>query len=253
MIASYARAALRKMPCIVLAAIASLAASTNTNSAPVALRFSGYDWMVRPPGKGGPGPNHWSDTNAWVDAAGRLHLKICQQQGAWYCAEVYTQQRLGFGQYQWWVTGRMDNLDKNVVFGLFNYPPADVGSDGTNEIDIEIAKWRRQDAPNGNFSVWPRREKLAGQHQRFAITYDGSNTTHRFNWQRESVLFQCLAGHCSGAGEEIGRWAYQPAEHRDYIPQHPMPVRMNLWLSKGLAPSDGHEIEIVIARFEFKQ
>ena len=181
----------------------------------ISFKFSGYDWLVRLPGKSEPGPNYWSGTNAWVDGAGQLHLKLSQRQGTWYCAEVSTQQRLGFGQYQWWVTGRLDNLDKNVVFGLFNYPPADVGSDGTNEIDIEIAKWRKQDAPNGNFSVWPGREKLARHTQTFDVTYSGSNTTHRFNWQRESVLFQCLTGHCSGAGDEIGKWMCQPMEYRD--------------------------------------
>ena len=244
--------ALKRMCCIVLAALAAVAAPAATNSAPATLKFSGYDWIVRSPGKGGPGPNQWSASNVWVDAVGRMHLKISQRQGTWYCAEVYTQQRLGFGRYQWWVTGRVDNLDPNVVLGLFNYPPEDVGPDGTNEIDIEIARWRRADAPNGNFSVYPARNKLTGHHQRFEITYRGSNTTHRFNWQHESVFFQCLAEHCSGDGDEIGRWIYQPAEYRDYIPQQPMPVRMNLWLSKGVAPSDGREVEIVIASFVFK-
>lgn len=31
------------------------------------LQFSGYTWEVRS-GEGGPGPNHWSAQNVWVDA-----------------------------------------------------------------------------------------------------------------------------------------------------------------------------------------
>ena len=57
---------------------------------------------------------------------------------------------LGFGRYQFQVIGRIDQLDPNVVLGLFKYPTPDVGPDGTNEIDIEFAQWGRATANNAD-------------------------------------------------------------------------------------------------------
>jgi len=105
------------------------------------LRFSGYDWTVKAGNGLGPGPCNWSDSNAWVDSDGALHLKLTKVGGTWYCAEIESVQRFGFGEYQFWVEGAIDALDPNVVLGLFNYPPPAVGPDGTNEIDVELARW----------------------------------------------------------------------------------------------------------------
>src|SRR5579859_4260149 len=69
------------------------------------IHFSNYDWQVRSD-TGGPGPNTWSDSNAWVDANGFLHLKITQSGGSWSCAEINTIQSLGFGTYQFDVVDR---------------------------------------------------------------------------------------------------------------------------------------------------
>lgn len=118
------------------------------------ISFSGYDWEVRS-GTGGPGPNDWSADNVFVDADG-LHLKISNSGSTWSCAEVTLTQRLGFGVYEFQLTGRPDLFDRNVVLGLFNYPPADVGPDGTNEIDIEFAQWGQAGNRNRlNWTVYP--------------------------------------------------------------------------------------------------
>ena len=77
--------------------------------------------------------------------------------------EVLTKDRSGFGRYQFWVVGRVDRLDPNVVFGLFNYPTPDIGPDGTNEIDIEFAKWGKPEAPMGNYTVWSTANRVAAQ------------------------------------------------------------------------------------------
>src|SRR5271165_2051374 len=126
---------------------------------PKTLQFSGYEWQVRSVGKGGPGPNQWDPNNVWVDKNGWLHLKITRVQNEWRCAELYTTKRLGFGRYQFQVIGRIDRFDPAVVLGLFNYPTADVGQDGTNEIDIEIAHWGNPKWDNGNFTVYPSKGK----------------------------------------------------------------------------------------------
>jgi len=143
----------RQRPCLLIAANASSPAKT--------LRFAGYDWVAKSATHEGPGPNNWNENNVWVDQGGYLHLKLTKQGDRWYCAEVLTKDRLGFGRYQFWVVGRLDRLDPNVVLGLFNYPTPDVGPDGTNEIDIEFAQWGKPEAPIGNYTVWPAREGSA--------------------------------------------------------------------------------------------
>src|SRR5437868_5795598 len=50
---------------------------------PKTIQFANYTWQVRS-GSGGPGPNHWADTNVWVDSDGFLHLKITNVGGTWY-------------------------------------------------------------------------------------------------------------------------------------------------------------------------
>jgi copper chaperone CopZ len=151
----------RQRPCLLIAANASSPAKT--------LRFAGYDWVAKSATHEGPGPNNWNENNVWVDQGGYLHLKLTKQGDRWYCAEVLTKDRLGFGRYQFWVVGRLDRLDPNVVLGSFNYPTPDVGPDGTNEIDIEFAQWGKPEAPIGNYTVWPAREGLRRASKRFSM------------------------------------------------------------------------------------
>jgi len=173
------------------------------------LTFAGRSWTVRPTGDGSPGPrnypNHWSDNNAWVDASGQLHLKISKKGGKWYCAEVCSDDELGFGRYEWYVTGRIDELDRNVVLGLFPY----MGPAGRNEIDIETAAWGKVNGTRGNFTVWPAKGGLPKSSKRFSFSLNGDQTTHRLNWQRVSVFFQMLQGHRTDNDNEIANWGIQ--------------------------------------------
>lgn len=216
------------------------------------LQFSGYTWEVRS-GEGGPGPCHWNPANAFVDAAGQLHLKLSQEDGVWSCAEVSLADtnRLGFGVYQFEVIGAIDRLDRNVVLGLFNYPPPDVGPDSTNEIDVEIARWGDLANPNLNFTVWPTRDNLLPQGKVYEFSLAGTYTTHRFTWRSNGILFQSLNGHRSDNRSPIARWQFSPKQPARYVPQRPLPVHINLWLFDGNPPPDGREVEIVISKFSY--
>jgi hypothetical protein len=213
------------------------------------LHFAGYEWTVKNGADLKPGPNDWSASNAWVDSSGALHLEIAKREGKWQCAEVVSTQRLGFGKYQFQLVGRIDQLDKNVVLGLFTYPPADVGPDGTNEIDIEFARWGHSDAPNGNNTVWPAVTGIPQSSRRFALGLTGAYTTHRFTWKSGSILFQSLDGHHDDDTNEIERWLFSPASPYEAIPQEPVPPHLSLWLFKGAAPSRG--VEVIVSRFTF--
>jgi hypothetical protein len=216
------------------------------------VQFAGYDWTVKS-GTGGPGPNLWNERNVWVDEQGWLHLKISRRDGQWSCAEVVMQQRLGFGAYDFEISGRIDRLDDHVVLGLFNYPPADVGPDGTHEIDIEFARWGQAENPAGNYVVWPAQPGLRQQTSTFAFSLEHELTLHRFHWSRTRVVFGSWRGQTAQASEQLGGWTFGPSSPAASISSQAMPVHMNLWLFQGRPPKDGQEVEIVIRAFRFAQ
>ncbi len=121
-------------------------------------------------------------------------LKISQRDGKWTCAEVTMRKRLGFGGYQFQVSGRLDGLDDNVVLGLFNYPTGNVGPDGTNEIDIEFARWGNHKYPMGNYTVWPVENSLKQVSKSFPFTLADDQTTHWFVWSSDGIRFRSLQG-----------------------------------------------------------
>lgn len=214
------------------------------------IEFGGYIWAVRS-GRGGPGPNTWDEKNVWVDTSNHLHLKISQRDGKWSSAEITTRKRLGFGRYQFQVTSRLDQFDDNVVLGLFNYPTSDVGPDGTHEIDIEFARWGKAKNPMGNFTVWPAEKGLKQVSESFPFTLTDDQTTHRFIWSGEQVRFRSLRGHRDDQRQEIKAWVYAPNEASAHLSQQPMPVHINLWLFKGLAPKNSLEVEVILHDFRF--
>lgn len=201
------------------------------------IKFSGRTWHVRGVGRGGPGPNEWDPKQVWLDKSGYLHLRVSQIDGKWRCAELGTTERLGFGTYRFEIEGRVDQLDKNVVLGLFHYPTPDVGPDATNEIDIEFARWGDATAPIGNYTVWP----LSADTKRYTHSFEpklkGTRSVHSYTWTKNSIRFE---------SPNTGVVEYKPANPEQVIAQKPMPLNLNLWLFEGNAPSDGKPIEIII-------
>ena len=157
---------------------------------------------------------------------------------------------LGFGRYEFQVTGRLDRFDENVVLGLFNYPTREVGPDGTHEIDIEFAHWGNPRAPVGNYTVWPVANSLKQVTKSFRFDQPDEATTHRFTWGKQGVKFQSYRG-LQDDGEEIQSWDYLPTDASERVSKQPMPVHINLWLFRGRPPRDGEEVEVIINRFRF--
>jgi hypothetical protein len=215
------------------------------------IRFSGYDWIVRGAGRGGPGPNEWDENNAWLDDHGYLHMRLAPREGTWYCSEVSTAERFRFGRYQFWIEGRVDKLDLNVVLGLFNYPTRDVGRGGTREIDIEFAKWALPKAPIGNYTVWPTERTLKSASSTFPITLDNELSTQRFTWSPTSVYFQSLLGNREDDQHQVASWRYEPSDPESHISQQAMPVHINLWCFEGQPPTDGKPVEVIVRAFTF--
>jgi hypothetical protein len=193
----------------------------------------------------------WDGTNVWLDTSTNLHLKISRQNGRWSCAEVTMRSRLGFGRYQFQIIGRLDQLDDNVVLGLFNYPTGDVGPDGTHEIDIEFSRWGDGKNPMGNYTVWPVVKGLKQVSKSFPFILTSNETTHRFTWTREKVSFRSVQGYRDDDREEINSWVYNPEPAAQYVSQKPLPLHINLWLFKGLPPKNGQEVEIILHALKF--
>ena len=219
----------------------SLAAATTTT-----ITFSGYTWTVKDVASSGPGPNHWSSANAYVDSNGYLHLKITKVGTKWYCAEIQSTQTFGYGKYQFWVDGRIDQLDTNVILGLFNYS----GTDGIDEMDIEYGTFGGT-RPNSGFTVYPS-AAVGGPdwHNGFTTTLTGTSTTQRFTRNSDkSVLFEEIGGHYNNDTHIID--SISCTNPPNSISTVAMPVYMNLWLYEGDAPVSGAGTEIVIESFKF--
>lgn len=205
---------------------------------PKMVAFDGFTWTVKTSSrKIGPGPNLFSPDLAWVDASGALHLRIAKVGGRWNVSEVINQATLGYGTYSWTVRADLDALDPQVVLGLFTWN--DDPAYNHRELDVEFARWgNRADPTNGQYVVQPF--DRTGNLLRITQPRGVATTTHGFTWRPDRVDFFSSAAPTS--------WTYAG-------PDVPRPggenARMNLWLFRGTAPSNGQPAEVVITDFTF--
>ncbi len=115
------------------------------------VQWSGYTWIVKSGIELGPGPNNWASelSTVWVDNEGNLHLKILKISNKWYCSEIISLQSFGYGEYSFEVCTNVENLDKNIVLGLFTY------QDDKKEIDLEFSRWGVGSNRDGWYVVQP--------------------------------------------------------------------------------------------------
>lgn len=211
------------------------------------IQFSGYDWLVRTSNdtRVGPGPNLFSDgaDNVWVDAQGRLHLKVVYKGGGWYCSGVVLRKSLGYGKYVFYVASDVSKLDQHVIGGLFTY------LNDNEEIDIEFGRWSDPQNMDSQFAVQP--SDRSGNKVRYDLNLLTDQSTHAFNWQTDRIDFFSRQGHGTTVDDDnrIHEWTYTGPD----IPLHKGTerLRMNLWLFRGTPPSDGQEQEMIIEKFEF--
>lgn len=229
------------------------AAKINNNTLATAantLQFAGYTWNITNSGgdSQGPGPNIFDPSYAWVDADGFLHLKIAKAaDGKYHCAEVTLAKSLGYGTYQWSVEGALGALDKNVVFGMFNYS----GNDGFDEMDIEYSKWGVQNnSKTLGYTLYPQTGSTQPYVESdFPFTLSGTYTTQRLIRTSTSATFKSLGGFYDDDTNLYASktWTNPP----NSVSTLKMPILMNLWLYNGVKPSNGTGVEIIIHNFKF--
>ena len=217
------------------------------------VSWQGRLWEVRKTGEGGPGPNRWDERNVGIDARGDLRLELVRREGRWTCAELQTQERLGFGTYRFDLAGFPDRFAPEIVLGIFNYVTPDIGPDGTNEIDIEFARWGNPRYPVGNYTVWPTETGVRGvgpTSDTFPVAAGTEKTRHTFVWTPTEVRFSSRVGHADD-GALLRSWRFAPSDPKRRIPQRPLPLHLNLWLFQGRSPSDGRPVSVRFQRFAY--
>jgi hypothetical protein len=217
------------------------------------INVSGYDWWLKASSgtnQLGPGPNYFSDStnNVWTDAQGWLHMRITNRSNQWQCAEIVSARTFGYGSYRFELGSRVDNLNTNIVLGLFTW--SDDPAYTYREIDVECSRGFAADTNNAQFTVQPY--YLSGHYARYRVPTGLIDSTHLFTWQSNLVTFQSQGGSYSpnpNPTNVISTWVFANASA---VPQTgDENVHINLWLLFGHPPTDGKEVELVIKSFQF--
>jgi hypothetical protein len=204
------------------------------------VEWSGQRWRIgQSAAPVGPGPNIFSNApeNVWVDSSGALHLKITKTKGHWHCAEVYLDRSLGHGTYTFTLASPVDNLDPQVVLGLFT------SQDEAHGIDIEVSRLgRAEDITNMQFAVQP--SYMPGNLMRWTMPEGQKVSTHTFRWQAGAILMESKAG-----DKVLQAWDYKG----NSIPSpDDMVPHIKLWLYRGMPPQNNQPVEVVVRDFQFK-
>lgn len=204
------------------------------------LEFSGYRFLVRSSlGPVSPGPNVFSEEGVFVDARGKLHLRIEKKGNSWRSAEVLLSETLGYGTFRFFIDSTIDEMDPNVVAGMFTYSPDP--DFAHRELDVEISRWKTPGGQNAQFVVQPFSD--SANIFRFFIPPGFAGTAHRFTWSPLSAVFRTDV-----TGGTLHEWTRTGSAVPPSLNER---VHLNLWLNDGEPPSDGKDFEVVFSRFEF--
>jgi hypothetical protein len=215
-----------------------------TSHASTQLNWMAHEWTITNGGMAGVARGRSS--NVYVDSSGYLHLMITRKRRSVTAAELFSNDNLGFGTYQWQIQGPVDNLDPHAVLGLFPYGPAHgIGRDGENEIDIEFSKWGNTlcgGACNADFTIYPSTGNFSvgPTEDDFNVNLSGGDlVTARITWSSTSITETVMSGlqPLGSTQNVLQSWTFAPADYLVRIPQRPVPVGMNLWCYKKKAAS----------------
>lgn len=242
---------LAKWICVLLVVVGTTASAQTLN-------WMGYPWNISTTGIGG-GLVKGSTANVTVDGSGYLHLKLVNNSGTWTGSELFTQDNLSFGTYQWVLQGtNFYNMDSPVVLGLFTYGPQNgIGVDGEDEIDTEFSNWDGifgTTPVNADFTVYPttghrnKKGRSSWEDDFHVGAPSSTETTVRMTWTSTSITWTIMAGDIpiGTTSNVIKTDTYNGTTTS--IPQVACPLGMNLWPYKSLPTNNW---EIVIENFQF--
>ena len=205
------------------------------------LMFSGYEWEVRQTPSDRGGANDYDPANAWVDAAGCLHLKIARREADWASAEVILKRSLGYGTYVF-VVRDVSQIDPAAALGLLTWDPGP--EQNHRELNVEISRWGDRTAQNAQYVVQPF--YMAPNVSRFEAP--PGRLTHSIRWEPGVASFRTVAGTRPMS-------AAAPIAAHTFAAGIPVPgtetVRMNLYYFRHSRTSLQREVEVVIEKFQY--
>jgi hypothetical protein len=216
---------------------------------PASINFSNYTWGIKltgdsPTDQFDPGPNYWSNDPSVVHVASDgLHLKITQIGGNWQSGEVYLTKSLGYGIYTVQVASHVDQLDpRTVAAPLFIYAAPG------QEFDNEYSGFGGLIPIPNTAQVLVQPFTVPGNTMRY-IQPATAQFTSQMEWRSDHIGFRTWDGWGTSPSAYIVDWTYtgpynfQPGVER---------VHFNLWLLKGMAPTNGTGDELIINSFSFQ-
>ena len=214
------------------------------------IQFSGYTWKVKASETpAGPGPNYFSDRadDVWVDAQGRLHLRIAQHNGQWYATEVINNESLGTAstRLRWparstrWIPTSCWACSRGMI--LRRSTPI-----ASRTSSSHAGATRPQPTPSMSCSRGIGRAIVIGSFWQ-RVTH---RTVHHFQWLPDRIDFASHSWDAAtqGLGDELAAWQYTGP---DVHPAGGENARINLWLLDGKPPTDGQLVEVIVESFRF--
>lgn len=216
------------------------------------LEFSGIVWTARHT-YGPPGNQCFDDSeeSVWVDADGKLHLKLRKTPQGWCQAEVVSEQTVGFGTYRFKIRTPDGGIPESVVVGLFLY------GNNKREIDVELTYAFDPGWKLLRHTVQP----ISGQPcqvggswcKHWMDTKFDSASTHEIHWMPHKVDFSSWFGHycdTSRCGRGFAEWSVEEPLSQIQIPQKDDGMRLHIntwlcveaWCDKRTAPTEDFEI-----------
>jgi hypothetical protein len=208
--------------------------------------FAGYKWVIKDShGKHtGPGNNYFSSSkeNVWIDADGKLHLRLTNRFDKWFCPEVTMVNPLGYGKYFFYVDPLTTPLDKELVVGLFLYDHHD-SINYHREIDIEFSTWGRDTTVNTQYVVQPKESDA------FRFSTDlNKKSMHMISTTKNEIHFRSY--YIEDRKEKKYSSTKVKPEKEFYTDDEK--VSLNVWLYNKVEPDNLKEFEIVFSSFRFE-
>jgi hypothetical protein len=173
-----------------VAAVAVVPGSSSSRAMHHTLPFCGYEWTVRAAPSDRGGNNAYDPSNAWIDSAGAMRLRIAGETGKWTCAQVILGRSLGYGTYRLLV--RYPDLDPAAVLAMYTLSDAGAASADRNprEWDIEFSRWGDPNGKNARYVLQP---SYVGQNTVWFEAPSGE-LTHEVRWESGSVKMTTTRG-----------------------------------------------------------
>jgi len=219
--------------------------------------FAGREWIVHNR-YGGPGPCNFSNStnNVWIDQDNRLHLKMYKENGIWKHPHIETIEHTSYGNYRFYIIGRPDLQDKNVVFSPYvintEAPPT------YGEIDFEFARWSVDSYPYANYCLHYDDDGVPEYHHNFNTSLTGEYFTAGFNWSENNVVWKMIHGHYPEPPSSnflvlnsYIDYITQPGYDASNVPFEDDNLTMNIIIWTCDIPSNGQALEYIIKDIDY--